>query len=164
VRVLRADACDRLGDVATAELERAAAIAMLESLGAAADLVGLRDRSQGAPGGLSPREVEVIALVARGLSNRQIAEELVISEKTVARHLNNIFTPRSALPPGRLPLPGRSRTASWPPDRGHMGRNTHPRDGPGWVVRPRLPEPLLRSVSPVDEREHEQWEPSTPRH
>jgi DNA-binding NarL/FixJ family response regulator len=105
VRVLRADACDRLGDAATAELERAAAVAMLESLGAAGDLVGLRDRSQGAPGGLSPREIEVIALVARGLSNRQIAEELVISERTVARHLSNIFT--------KIGVASRSAATAW---------------------------------------------------
>ena len=41
--------------------------------------------------GLSAREIEVLALVARGMSNREIAAELVISEKTVARHLSNIF-------------------------------------------------------------------------
>ena len=35
--------------------------------------------------------MEVLALVARGISNREIAAELVISEKTVARHLSNIF-------------------------------------------------------------------------
>ncbi|AEG44630.1 response regulator transcription factor [Isoptericola variabilis] len=44
-----------------------------------------------APGGLSPREVEVLRLVAAGRSNAQVAPELVLSEKTVARHLSNIF-------------------------------------------------------------------------
>jgi DNA-binding NarL/FixJ family response regulator len=43
-------------------------------------------------GGLTPREVEVLRLVARGQTNRAIAEALDISEKTVARHLSNIFT------------------------------------------------------------------------
>ncbi len=46
----------------------------------------------GLPDGLTPREVEVLRLVARGQSNPQIAGELFLSEKTVARHLSNIFT------------------------------------------------------------------------
>jgi DNA-binding NarL/FixJ family response regulator len=45
-----------------------------------------------APSGLTGREVEVLELVASGKTNRQIAEELFISEKTVARHVANIFT------------------------------------------------------------------------
>lgn len=44
------------------------------------------------PDGLSPRELQVLRLVACGKSNAQIAAELFISEKTVARHLSNIFT------------------------------------------------------------------------
>ena len=43
------------------------------------------------PGGLSMREVEVLALVATGITNREIATQLVISDKTVARHISNIF-------------------------------------------------------------------------
>jgi DNA-binding NarL/FixJ family response regulator len=42
--------------------------------------------------GLTGREVEVLALVATGKTNRQIATDLVISEKTVARHISNMFT------------------------------------------------------------------------
>ena len=42
--------------------------------------------------GLSDREVEVLALVATGMTNREIGSQLVISEKTVARHMSNIFT------------------------------------------------------------------------
>jgi DNA-binding CsgD family transcriptional regulator len=43
------------------------------------------------PDRLSSREVEVLQLVARGRSNQQIADELVLSAKTVARHMSNIF-------------------------------------------------------------------------
>ena len=43
------------------------------------------------PAGLTEREVEVLRLVASGRSNPQIAATLVLSEKTVARHLSNIF-------------------------------------------------------------------------
>jgi DNA-binding NarL/FixJ family response regulator len=53
------------------------------------------DQLVGAPkaaGGLSRRENEVLTLVAAGKANRAIAGELVISEKTVARHLSNIFS------------------------------------------------------------------------
>ena len=45
-----------------------------------------------APGGLSLREMQVLRLVAAGRTNRGIAEELFVSEKTVHRHLSNIFT------------------------------------------------------------------------
>ena len=45
-----------------------------------------------APGGLTAREVQVVRLVATGKTNRAIADELVISEKTVARHVSNVFT------------------------------------------------------------------------
>jgi DNA-binding NarL/FixJ family response regulator len=41
---------------------------------------------------LTPRELEVLKLIAEGLSNKEIAEELIISEKTVKNHINNIFS------------------------------------------------------------------------
>jgi len=52
---------------------------------------GPAPRAGAVPRGLSPREMEVLRLVAAGNSNPQIAATLVLSEKTVARHLSNIF-------------------------------------------------------------------------
>jgi ATP/maltotriose-dependent transcriptional regulator MalT len=93
VRVLIGVACRALGDAASAELEFEAARGALEELGAAPDLERLAQLA-GAPrpGGLSRRESEVLMLVASGKTNRVIAIELYISEKTVARHVSNIFT------------------------------------------------------------------------
>ena len=48
-------------------------------------------RRDGFPDKLSAREVEVLRLVAKGCSNQQIADQLVLSIKTVARHMSNIF-------------------------------------------------------------------------
>jgi HD-GYP domain-containing protein (c-di-GMP phosphodiesterase class II) len=48
-------------------------------------------RRRGGPAGLTPREVEVLQLLARGLSNRKIGERLVISPKTVANHVEHIY-------------------------------------------------------------------------
>jgi DNA-binding NarL/FixJ family response regulator len=45
-----------------------------------------------APGGLSEREIEVLRLVAAGMTNHAIAAQLYISERTVHRHVSNIFT------------------------------------------------------------------------
>jgi DNA-binding CsgD family transcriptional regulator len=47
--------------------------------------------SGGLPGGLSPREAQILKLVARGLSNREIGRELTISEHTAANHIRNIL-------------------------------------------------------------------------
>ena len=93
VRVLIGLACRERGDGASAELEFEAARGALEELGAAPDLARLA-RLVGSvrPGGLSRRESEVLTLVAAGKTNRMIAAELFISEKTVARHVSNIFT------------------------------------------------------------------------
>ena len=68
---------------------------MFAGLGAAPDLARVESLIRPVPppraGGLTPRELEVLRLVAVGESNREIAAELVVSEHTVARHLQNIF-------------------------------------------------------------------------
>lgn len=96
-RSLLAVACREVGDGDTAGMERDAAVSAFRALGAGPDLDRVEDLwGRTAPaagsGGLTAREVEVLALVAGGRTNRAIAAELAISEKTVARHLSNIFT------------------------------------------------------------------------
>jgi DNA-binding CsgD family transcriptional regulator/tetratricopeptide (TPR) repeat protein len=96
VRLLVGLACRALGDEEGAALEFEAARAAFDALGAAPDVARV-DALIG-PGravdtrGLSARELEVLRLVASGRTNRQIATELVVSEHTVARHVQNIFT------------------------------------------------------------------------
>ena len=89
-RVLVAEACRALGDEDAAALELDAACALFERLGAKPDLARLNASASGKHG-LSARELEVLRLVASGKSNREIASTLVISEHTVARHVQNIF-------------------------------------------------------------------------
>lgn len=92
-RVLVALACRGLGDEETAVMELAAARATFASLGAEPDVRRV-DSSLGRPeaaNALTAREIEVLAQVATGSTNRTIAGKLQISEKTVARHVSNIF-------------------------------------------------------------------------
>jgi DNA-binding CsgD family transcriptional regulator len=93
-------ACARAGDHDGARREWEGARQLFQRLGAAPDLVLLDlvvpDALQPAPGGpgaagVTAQEVEVLSLVAAGRTNREIAAELVISEHTVRRHLQNIF-------------------------------------------------------------------------
>ena len=91
-RALAGQACRALGDEEAATLELDAARSAFERLGAAPDLARLHSLvGEAATHGLSAREQEVLRLVAAGKSNREIAQALVISEHTVARHLQNIF-------------------------------------------------------------------------
>ena len=90
-RALVARACSALGDTETATLELESARAVFRELGAAPDLAHLDAPPPVGTHGLSRRELEVLRLVAAGKSNRQIATELVISEHTVARHVQNIY-------------------------------------------------------------------------
>jgi ATP/maltotriose-dependent transcriptional regulator MalT len=104
VRVLLVGACRQLDDHERAELECDVAREVFEQLGAAPALAQL-DRllaealhltgppgSSGRSRAITDRELEVLGLVAAGHTNRAIAGEMAISEKTVERHLGNIFT------------------------------------------------------------------------
>lgn len=101
-----------LADESSAERELSAARTAFRRLGAVpmADLASSLLAPESLPGGLTAREVEVLRLVAAGRSNPQIAAELVLSEKTVARHLSNIF--------GKLDVGSRTAAAAYAFERG----------------------------------------------
>jgi DNA-binding CsgD family transcriptional regulator len=94
-RVLVGLACRALGDEDTAALELAAARGVFEQVGAAPDLARVDALVPRAPGravhGLTARELQVLRLVAAGETNKAIAASLVLSERTVDRHVSNIF-------------------------------------------------------------------------
>jgi ATP/maltotriose-dependent transcriptional regulator MalT len=93
-RVLLGLAARAVGDEETAGLELTAARAIFQRLDATPDVERvdtLLASDTPTPRGLTAREVEVLRLVARGRSNREIGAQLFISEHTVARHLSNIF-------------------------------------------------------------------------
>jgi DNA-binding CsgD family transcriptional regulator len=94
-RTLVALACRALGDEGSARLELQSAVKTFEQLGAVSDATRAAALVEPAPCderfGLTAREREVLRLVAAGKSNREIATELVVSEHTVARHLQNMF-------------------------------------------------------------------------
>jgi DNA-binding CsgD family transcriptional regulator len=112
-RVLIARALRELGDEDSARSELAVARGSFAQLGAApaADEVD-RLLHRARPGGLSEREVEVLKLVAEGRSNPEIARALVLSQKTVERHLSNIFT--------KLAVPSRTAAAAYAHEHGLM--------------------------------------------
>jgi DNA-binding CsgD family transcriptional regulator len=96
-RLLVGLTCRALGDEDSARMELDGARWVFQQLGASPDLARVQ-RFLGAPdrgkqdGPLTLREVQVLRLVAAGKTNRAIAEDLFLSEKTVARHVANIFT------------------------------------------------------------------------
>ena len=108
-RVLVGRACLALGDEEAFALELDAARSALEELGAVPDIAAVEEllgTTKGADThGLTARELEVLRLVARGKSNREIATALVISEHTVARHVQNIF--------GKLGVPSRAAAGAF---------------------------------------------------
>ncbi len=95
VRVLTARACRSVGDGDTASMELDAACEAFTQLGAAAELARVKTLTESPrpadTHGLTPRELEVLRLVAAGATNRAVATELVVSERTVDRHVSNIF-------------------------------------------------------------------------
>jgi DNA-binding NarL/FixJ family response regulator len=92
-RVLIGRACRALGDEDAFALELDAARTVFEELAAAPDVASVDAfaRVAGDAHGLTARELEVLRLVASGKSNKEIAAALVISDHTVARHVQNIF-------------------------------------------------------------------------
>ena len=93
-RILVGLACAALGDDDTAAIELQAARDVLEELGAVPDLTrldALRPTTPDAGHGLSRRELEVLRRLVSGATNREIATELVLSERTVDRHVSNIY-------------------------------------------------------------------------
>jgi ATP/maltotriose-dependent transcriptional regulator MalT len=99
LRVLLARACFALGDIEGARLELECAREVFEQLGARPDIAAvvsliarLAERGTPVPDcGLTGRELQVLRLVASGKTNKAIARELSLSEKTVDRHVSNIF-------------------------------------------------------------------------
>ncbi len=109
VRVLMGMACRAFGDDEGAGLELDGARAVFEQLGAAPDLARIDSFTKGAPSGhphgLTPRELQVLRLVATGKTNKAIAAELFLSEKTVDRHVSNIFN--------KLDVPSRAAATAY---------------------------------------------------
>ncbi len=92
-RLLIAQACAAVGDHDAAAMESGAARLVLDSLATAEDLnATIEPGTTPSFAGLTQRELEILRLLARGKTNRGIAQDLVISEKTVASHVSHIFT------------------------------------------------------------------------
>src|SRR5690606_36329104 len=96
VRVLIGRGCRMLGDEESARLELASARRVFQQLGARPE-VDRVDALAASPAarlthGLTERELEVLRLVATGLTNREVARQLVLADRTIDRHVSNIFT------------------------------------------------------------------------
>jgi DNA-binding CsgD family transcriptional regulator len=117
-RVLVATACRQLEDVDAAQMELDAAAEEFRRLGAQPDLDALErfeDRTS-VHGPLTAREVDVLRAVATGKTNRAVAQQLFLSEKTVARHVSNIFT--------KLDISSRAAATAYAYEHGLLDRRT----------------------------------------
>jgi DNA-binding CsgD family transcriptional regulator len=110
VRELIGLACRALGDEDGASLEIGAARSIFDRLGAAPDRARIDSLMKGRPHPLTPRELQVLRLVAAGKTNATIAAELFLSERTIERHLSNIFT--------KLDLSTRTAATAWAYEHG----------------------------------------------
>ncbi|WP_352885451.1 LuxR C-terminal-related transcriptional regulator [Mesorhizobium sp. M1112] len=108
VRVIMGLACRALGDEDGATLELQAARTVFQQLGATPDVSridALLDMRSEEASGLSARELQVLRLIASGKTNKEIANELHLSGKTVDRHASNIFN--------KLDVPTRTAATAW---------------------------------------------------
>lgn len=107
--LLMAGVCERRGDHEGRRLDVEAARRLFKQLNAEFCLARIGEQPKRARservGSLSEREAQVLRLLASGKTNRHIAEELFISEKTVARHVSNIFD--------KLGVSSRSAATAW---------------------------------------------------
>jgi DNA-binding NarL/FixJ family response regulator len=115
IRVQLAQAFRALGDEDGASLELESARKVFVQVGAAPDVASIEAMKRASlrsttvvaasAHGLSPRELEVLLLVASGKTNKLIARELFLSEKTIDRHVSNIFV--------KLDVPTRAAATAW---------------------------------------------------
>ena len=108
------DARARLGEVWFEEIRSASAACSVETMLVEADVLltafvdkekpEFRGRAP-APGSLTKRELSVVRLLTQGLSNREIAQDLFISESTTITHVSNIMA--------KLAFPSRTAVAAW---------------------------------------------------
>jgi DNA-binding NarL/FixJ family response regulator len=114
VRVLLGLVCEQLADYAGAELEFDAARSVFRRLSAVPDLARVErlilKKQKIDPRSLTARELQVVALIAKGKTNQAIAQELTISERTVDRHVSNILC--------KLELPSRSAATAYAYEHG----------------------------------------------
>ena len=107
---------ERMDDRVTAQLELGAALHVFRRLGAEVDAARI-ERHLGGAAEMSPlteRELEVVRLVAGGMTNQDVADELCLSPHTVARHLGNVYT--------KVGVGSRAAATAWAYDHGLMKR------------------------------------------